>query len=256
MVKEVSSMSGHSKWAQIKHKKSKMDRERGRLFSKLIREITVAARMGGGDVEGNPRLRAAIQAAKAANMPQENIERAIKRGTGELPGVNYEDVVYEGYGPSGVALMVEVTTDNRKRTVAEIRHLFEKYGGHLGEGGSVSWMFETKGLIVVEKDAVDEETLMMVALDAGAEDIRDTGDSFEVITEPGEFEGVKRALDANGIQYTHAELTRLPQTTVHVEGKDAERLIGLLEALEDHDDVRKVYSNFEMDDALMEALTK
>lgn len=247
-------MSGHSKWAQIKHKKSKMDRERGRLFSKLIREITVAARMGGGDVEGNPRLRAAVQAAKAANMPQENIEKAIKRGTGELPGVNYEEAIYEGYGPSGVALMVEVTTDNKKRTVAEIRHLFERHGGHLGENGSVSWMFQNKGLIVLERNAVDEETLMMVALEAGAEDIRETGDTYEVITEPGDLEDVKKAFEENGIPYIQAELTKLPQTTVHVEGSDAEKLLKLLDALEEHEDVRKVYSNFEMDDALMEAL--
>ncbi|MCS7241940.1 YebC/PmpR family DNA-binding transcriptional regulator [Candidatus Caldatribacterium sp.] len=247
-------MSGHSKWAQIKHKKAKTDLERGKTFSKLIRLITVAARQGGGNPENNPRLRLAIQKAREMNMPQENIEKAIKKGTGELEGVAYEEIVYEGYGPGGVAIMVEATTDNRNRTTAEIRHLFSKHGGNLGETGCVSWVFERKGLISFERGKVDEEEVMAVAIDAGAEDIRSTETTIDVITAPEDFEKVKEAIDRSGLQYAVAQVTMVPKTTVSVEGKQAQQVLSLIEALEDHDDVQEVYANFDIADELLESL--
>ncbi len=247
-------MSGHSKWAQIKHKKARTDLERGKAFSKLIRLITVAARQGGGNPENNPRLRLAIQKAREVNMPQENIEKAIKKGTGELEGVTYEEITYEGYGPGGVAIMVEATTDNRNRTTAEIRHLFSRYGGSLGETGCVSWVFERKGLISFEKDKVDEETVMSVAIDAGAEDIRSTGTTIDVITAPEDFEQVKETIERSSLQYAVAQVTMVPKTTVSVEGKQAQQVLSLIEALEDHDDVQEVYANFDIADELLESL--
>ncbi len=248
------SMSGHSKWSTIKRKKGKMDAQRGRMFTKLIREITSAARQGGGDPEANPRLRQAIQNARTANMPLENIERGIKRGTGELPGISYEDVIYEGYGPGGVALMVEVTTDNKNRTVADIRHILTKRNGSLGETGCVAWMFEQKGFIAVEKDACDEDQLMAVVLEAGAEDMTLEGDAYEIITAPADFETVRRALDDRAIPYTLAELTKIPQSTLKLEGKIAEQALLLMEDLEDQDDVQHVYSNFDIDERIMERI--
>ncbi|HID95090.1 MAG TPA: YebC/PmpR family DNA-binding transcriptional regulator [Candidatus Latescibacteria bacterium] len=245
-------MSGHSKWSTIKRKKAKTDLERGRIFTKLMKEITVAARLGGGDEAGNPRLRSAVQAAKAAGMPNANIQRAIKRGTGELPGVSYEEVVFEGYGPGGVAVMVEGMTDNRNRTVAEMRHIFEKNNGSLGENGSVAWMFHQKGLISINKDNIDEEELMGIVADAGAEDIQVEEDSFEVLTSVQDFENVKKALQENGITYAQAELTRIPQTTVRVEGKLAQQTLRLMDELEDCEDVQRVFANFDIDVAEME----
>ncbi|MDY6990949.1 MAG: YebC/PmpR family DNA-binding transcriptional regulator [Thermodesulfobacteriota bacterium] len=247
-------MSGHSKWSTIKRKKGATDAKRGKVFTKLIKEITVAARSGGGDSDTNPRLRTAIAAAKAENMPKENIERAVKRGTGELEGVNYEEVYYEGYGPGGAAVLVESLTDNKNRTVADIRYLFSKTGGSLGEAGCVAWMFEKKGLFVLEKENVDEETLMEVTLDAGAEDIRDEEGTFEVITSIEAFEAVKKALDERGMGCTLAEITMLPQTTVKVEGKEAEQMLRLMDGLEDSDDVQRVYANFDISDRTLEAL--
>jgi YebC/PmpR family DNA-binding regulatory protein len=241
-------MSGHSKWSTIKHKKGAADKKRGKIFTKLIKEITVAARMGGGDIEANPRLRQAVAAAKAQNMPKENFERAIKKGTGELEGVSYEEIIYEGYGPGGVAVMVECLTDNRNRTIADVRYMFSKAGGNVGTDGCVAWMFDKKGLIAVAKDAVEEDTLMEVALDAGAEDIRDEGDVFEVITDPGDFEAVQAAVDQAGIAYEMAEITRLPQTMTAVTGKEAEQMIRFMEALDDCDDVQKFYTNADIPD--------
>ncbi|RKY04668.1 YebC/PmpR family DNA-binding transcriptional regulator [Candidatus Poribacteria bacterium] len=248
-------MAGHSKWSQIKHKKALMDARKGKIFTKLIREITVAARQGGGNPDTNPRLRMAIANAKAHNMPWENIERAIKRGTGELVDekAQLEEVSYEGYGPGGVAILIEAVTDNKNRTVAEIRHIFDKNGGTLGERGCVSWMFDRKGLIVIEKEGVDEEELFMVAADAGAEDMKDEGDVFEIYTDVESFEDVRKAIEEAGFKISRAELTMVPKTTVQVQGKQAEQLLRLLEALEDHEDVQKVYSNFEMPDELLEA---
>lgn len=248
-------MSGHSKWSTIKHKKSKEDARRGKIFTKLIREITVAARMGGGDPNGNPRLRAAIQAAKAENMPKENIERAIKKGTGELPGVAYEEATFEGYGPGGVAVLVEILSDNRKRTVADIRHIFTKHAGNLGEAGCVSWIFEKKGLIAFEKDKVDEEKLMDVALEAGALDVRETEKEYEVLTAPGDFEKVKRKLEEAQLMPVYAEISMLPQTTVRLTGKEAQQMLKLMESLEDSDDVQHVYANFDISDEEMERLS-
>jgi YebC/PmpR family DNA-binding regulatory protein len=247
-------MSGHSKWATIKRKKGKNDAARGKLFTKLIREITVAAREGGGDEGSNPRLRTAILAAKAENMPAANIERAIKKGTGELPGESYEPVIYEGYGAGGVAIMIEALTDNKNRTVAEMRHLFSKYGGNLAENGAVSWMFSQKGYITVDK-SVSEDDLMLVALEAGAEDISDEEDVWEVTTVLQDFERVKRSLEEAGIRHHQAELVRKPQTTMKVEGKTAEQVLNLMNALEDHDDVQKVFSNFDIEAKELVALT-
>jgi YebC/PmpR family DNA-binding regulatory protein len=248
-------MSGHSKWSSIKHKKGAADAKRGKIFSKVIKEISVAARFGGGDPAGNPRLRQAILAAKAENMPKENIERAIKKGTGELEGTNYEEAPYEGYGPGGAAVLVETLTDNKNRTTADVRHIFSKHGGNLGEAGCVSWLFDKKGLIVFNKDDVEEETLMNVALDAGAEDIRETEKEFEVLVAPEAHERVREAVEDAQMPYTFAEVTMYPQNTVKLEGRDAERMLRLMEALEDADDVQKVYANFDIPDSVMEELS-
>jgi YebC/PmpR family DNA-binding regulatory protein len=248
-------MSGHSKWASIKHKKGAVDAKRGKVFTKLIKEITVATRMGGKDPEANARLRAAIAAAKAENMPKENIERGIKKGTGELEGTTYEEATYEGYGPGGVAVLVEVLTDNRNRAVAEVRHLFERHGGSLGAAGCVAWMFSQKGLIVLPKEQTDEEKLFEVALEAGAEDIKEEEKEFEVITEPSLFEQVKTAIERTGLAYALAEITMIPQTTTILEGKNAQQMLTLMELLEDNDDVNHVYANFDIPDEVMEAIS-
>ena len=245
-------MSGHSKWSSIKHKKGAADAKRGKIFTKLIKEITVAARMGGsGDPDANPRLRTAILAAKSENMPKDNIERAIKKGTGELEGVNYEESSYEGYGPGGAAVLIESLTDNKNRAVADIRHIFSKCGGNLGENGCVAWMFDKKGYIVVERSTVEEETLMETALEAGAEDVREDESNFEVITSPEDFETVKAAIDANSIPHLDAEVTMLPQTTTDLQGKEAEQMIRLMDMLEDCEDVQKVYTNADIPEDLV-----
>jgi len=246
-------MSGHSKWHSIKHKKGALDAKRGKIFTKLIKEITVAARSGGGDPAGNPRLRKAINDAKAENMPNDTIERAIKRGTGELEGASYEEVVYEGYGPGGVALMIEVTTDNKNRTVAELRHLFSKNGGNLGETGSVAWMFHRKGQIIVSRDARDEDEMLEIALEAGAEDMQSDEESYSILTAPEDFEAVLSAIKAKGIEPASAEVTNVPQNYVKLEGKDAQQMLKLMEALEDHDDVQKISANFDIEASVMEA---
>jgi YebC/PmpR family DNA-binding regulatory protein len=247
-------MSGHSKWSTIKRKKGATDAKRGKIFTKLIKEITVSARMGGGDPNANPRLRTAIAAAKADNMPKDNIERAIKKGTGALEGVSYEEVYYEGYGPGGAAVLVESFTDNKNRTVADVRHLFSKSGGGLGEAGCVAWMFEKKGLFVLQKEDVDEETLMEAVLDAGGEDIRDEDTTFEVTTAPEDFEAVKKALDDKELKYLLAEVTMVPKSTVKLEDKEAEQMLRLMESLEDSDDVQKVYSNFDIPEETLEKI--
>jgi YebC/PmpR family DNA-binding regulatory protein len=247
-------MSGHSKWSTIKRKKEKADAARGKIFTRLIKEITIAARQGGGEEETNPRLRTAILAAKAANMPHANIDKAIKRGTGELPGVSYEEVTYEGFGPAGVALLIQVLTDNKNRTVAEIRHMLTRYGGSLGESGSVAWMFKKVGLIAVPAAATTEDELMMATLDAGAEDIELDEDVFRVKTSPASLEAVKNALEQNNISYESAEIIMEPQNTVRVEGKNAESLLKVMDALEEHDDVQGVYSNFDIDDSVLESI--
>ena len=247
-------MSGHSKWSSIKHKKAATDAKRGKIFTKLIKEITVAARVGGGDVEANSRLRTAILAAKNENMPKDNIERAIKKGTGELEGVNYEESIYEGYGPGGAAVLIESLSDNKNRTVADIRYIFSKSGGNMGENGCVAWMFDKKGYIAVENKAVDEEALMEAALDAGAEDIREDNSNFEVITAPEDFEAVKAAIDNASIPYSVSEVTMLPQSTTFLKGKEAEQMVKLMEALEDCDDVQKVYTNADIPDEIVNAL--
>jgi YebC/PmpR family DNA-binding regulatory protein len=249
-------MSGHSKWSQIKRKKGVADAKRGQVFTKLIKEITVAARFGGGDPEGNARLRTAIAAAKAENMPKDNIERAIKKGTGELEGVTYEEFPYEGYGPGGAAVLVEVLTDNKNRTTAEVRHIFSRSGGNLGEAGSVAWMFHKKGYIVIDKKAVDEDKLMEVVLDVGAEDIETSDKEYEVTTDPQKLDAVKKALEKAKIKYQVAELTMYPQSTVQLDGKHAEQMLRLMEQLEEHDDVQKVYSNFDIPDSVVEQLSK
>ncbi len=248
-------MSGHSKWSTIKHKKGKEDARRGKIFTKLIKEITIAARMGGGDLNGNPRLRSAVLAAKAENMPKDNIERAIKKGTGELPGVAYEEATFEGYGPGGTAVLVEILSDNRKRTVADIRHIFAKNGGSLGEAGCVSWMFEKKGMIVFEKEKVDEEKLMNIALEAGAQDVRETDKEFEVLTESTVFERVKNRLGEEGLAPSYAEITMVPQSTLRLAGKEAQQMVRLMESLEDSDDVQHVFANFDISDEEMEQLS-
>jgi len=247
-------MSGHSKWSTIKHKKKATDAKRGKIFSKLIKEVTIAARTGGGDPASNPRLRTAIQAAKSENMPKDNIERAIKKGTGELEGVNYEENVYEGYGPGGAAILLESLTDNKKRAVADIRHILTKGGGNLGANGCVSYMFDQKGYLVVEKASVDEDTVMEVALEAGAEDMREDGDNFEIITDPKDFESVKAAIDSASIPCIGAEITMLPQATTHLLGKEAEQMVRLMEALEDCDDVQKVYTNADIPDEIINSI--
>jgi YebC/PmpR family DNA-binding regulatory protein len=248
-------MSGHSKWAGIKHKKAKVDAQRGRIFTKVIREITIAARVGGGDPVGNPRLRLAIEKAKGVNMPQDNIQRGIQKGTGELPGVSYEEYLYEGYGPGGVAVLLEVLTDNKNRTAAEIRKAFAKHGGNLGEAGCVAWMFEKKGLIQVEAARTDEDRLLGVALEAGAQDVRRSDSLFEVITAPKDLERVKESLTKENIEIALGEVTMLPQTTVKLEGKQARQMLQLMEELEDHDDVQNAYANFDIPEEIMAAMT-
>ncbi|SCY78009.1 YebC/PmpR family DNA-binding transcriptional regulator [Desulfoluna spongiiphila] len=243
-------MAGHSKWANIKHKKGREDAKRGKIFTKLIKEVTVAARMGGGDPSANPRLRSAIAAARAENMPKDTLERAIKRGTGELEGVNYEDIVYEGYGPGGAAVIVESLTDNKNRAIAEIRHIFTKCGGNIGANGCVSWMFDKKGLIVVSKDAVDEEALMETAIEAGAEDVKDEGESFEVITAPEDFNEVKEAIDGASIATVMSEVTMIPQNMCDLEGKEAEKMVRMMDMLDDCDDVQNVHTNADIPDDL------
>ncbi|MFZ5646825.1 MAG: YebC/PmpR family DNA-binding transcriptional regulator [Bacillota bacterium] len=242
-------MSGHSKWSTIKRKKAKVDAVRGRIFTQLGKEIIMAAKAGGGDPDNNLRLKNAIAKAKEANIPNENIQRAIMKGTGELGGGNYEEIVYEGYGPGGVAVMLEAMTDNRNRTAGEVRHLFSKYGGNLGESGCVSWMFEKKGVIVVEKGPeVDEDDLLMAALDAGAEDVKsEDDDAFEIITDPDSFEAVRDALSEKGVKYTEAQVSMIPKTTVKIEGAQAEMMLKLMDSLEELDDVNDLYTNFEMD---------
>jgi YebC/PmpR family DNA-binding regulatory protein len=244
-------MSGHNKWASIKHKKGANDAKRGKIFTKLIKEITVAARMGGGDPNGNPRLRAAVLAARAENMPKDNIERGIKKGTGELEGVSYEESLYEGYGPGGAAVLVESLSDNKNRSVAEIRHIFSKNGGSLGTNGCVAWMFKKKGYIAIERSAVDEEKLMEKALDAGAEDVREDETTFEVITAPEDFEAVKAAIDGLQVPYISSEVTMLPQNTTSLAGKEADQMVKLMDMLEDCDDVQKVYTNADIPEELV-----
>ncbi len=248
-------MSGHSKWATIKRKKGKLDAQRGRVFTKLIKEITVAARQGGGDAESNARLRTAVATAKAANMPAENIKKAIQKGTGELPGVAYEEVSYEGYGPGGVAVMLEILTDNRKRTVAEIRHIFSRRGGNLGETGCVGWMFEKKGLIEVETSAFGEEALLELALEAGASDLTVEDEMYQISTPYESFEAVRSAIEEAGVPIINAEVTAVPQSTVKLDDAKASSMLKMMEELEDHDDVQKVYANFDIDDELMEKLS-
>ncbi|HWZ53000.1 MAG TPA: YebC/PmpR family DNA-binding transcriptional regulator [Granulicella sp.] len=240
-------MSGHSKWATIKHKKGALDAKRGKIFTRLIKEITIAAKQGGGDPDGNPRLRTAIAAAKAENMPADNIKRAIQRGTGELEGVSYEEITYEGYGPGGVAVIVHVLTDNKNRAVSEVRHAFTKNGGNLGESNSVSWMFTKKGVIVVAKDAASEDKLTEIVLEAGAEDLSDEGEGWEILCEPKEFEAVLAALKAANITPEHAEITMISSTYTKLEGSTANQMMRLLDTLEDLDDTQNVYSNFDMD---------
>jgi len=242
-------MSGHSKWSTIKHKKAAVDAKRGRLFTKLIKELTVAARMGGGDIEANPRLRSAVNAARAANMPADNIKRAIQKGTGELPGMSYEEVAYEGYGPGGVAIYLETVTDNRMRTTPEIRHLFVKHAGNLGEPNSVAWMFEKRAYIAVPVGATTEEKLMELALEAGAEDLTQGEDCYEITGPPDCFHAVQQVLEAAGLETINASIVMEPQNTVELEGKKAEQCLKLLDALEEHDDVQNVYANLEVDDA-------
>jgi YebC/PmpR family DNA-binding regulatory protein len=245
-------MSGHSKWSTIKHKKAAKDARRGKLFTKLIKEITIAARMGGGDINANPRLRTAVATARANSMPADNIERAIKKGTGELEGVSYEEVQYEGYGPGGVAILAHVLTDNKNRTVSELRHLFAKHGGNLGETGCVAWMFAKKGLITIESSRVDEDRLVGVALDIGAEDVRADEGVFEVVTQPEDFEKVKERLEREKIAMASAQVTMVPKNTVTVDGKHVESILKLTEELEDHDDVQSVSANFDIPSEYLE----
>lgn len=245
-------MSGHSKWATIKHKKGAADAKRGKTFSKLIKEITVAARQGGGDITANAHLRTVVDKARAANMPNDNIDRAIKRGTGDLEGVTYDQSTYEGYGPNGVAILIETLTDNKNRTVAEVRHIMMKGGGSLGASGCVAWMFNRKGMIVFDKEAVNQDKLMNVAIEAGAEDIKDTGDTLDVITAPEDFDAVKKACEAEGLKPAVADVQMVPQNTIRLEGADATKMLKLMEALEDHDDIQNVYANFDIDLKVME----
>ena len=246
-------MSGHSKWHTIKHKKGALDAKRGKAFTKLIKEITVAARTGGsGDVNANARLRKAVSDAKGQNMPNDTIDRAIKRGTGELEGAQYEEITYEGYGLGGVAVMVETMTDNRNRTVAELRHLFSKNGGNLGEAGSVAWIFDKKGLFVISKDAKSEDELLEIVLEAGADDLKSDGDLFEVLTAPENFDAVSEALKAAGVEPQVAEVTMIPQNSIKLEGADAKSMLKLYDAIDDHDDVQKVYANFDIDESEMQ----
>ncbi|MCU0587634.1 MAG: YebC/PmpR family DNA-binding transcriptional regulator [Syntrophobacteraceae bacterium] len=248
-------MSGHSKWSTIRHKKGAADARRGKVFTKLIKEVMVAARMGGGDITANPRLRAAVAAAKSENMPKDNIDRAIKKGAGELDGVAYEEINYEGYAPGGVAVLVEVMTDNRNRAASEIRHIFSRNGGSLGEAGCVAWMFNKKGSIVFSKNAVSEDSLMELALEAGAEDVQDQGEQFEVTTSLEDFNAVRTAFEEQGLAFEVAEITMVPQTTVRIEDeKMAQQILRLLDALEDSDDVQHAYANFDISDEIMTAI--
>ncbi len=240
-------MSGHNKWSSIKYKKAAADAKRGKIFTKLIKEITIAARNGGGDMDSNARLRTAVRNAKAANMPIDNVTRAIKKGTGELEGVSYDELTYEGYGPGGVAVMIDVLTDNKNRTVAEIRKIFSKSGGNMGESGSVNWMFERKGQIIVNKENATEEQLMEIALEAGAEDVIDSDPVWEILTEATELYSVTEALEKAGIKVEESKLSRIPQNTIKVEGKVAEQVLRLVETLEEHDDVQDVYANYDID---------
>ena len=245
-------MSGHSKWHKIRHTKGAVDAKRGKIFTKLIKEITVAARIGGGDVTGNPRLRAAVEAARAANMPSDNIKRAVQKGTGELPGQQYEEVAYEGYGPGGVAIFVQAMTDNKNRTLPEIRHLFSKYGGNLGEQNSVAWMFEKRGYLVIDKGHLSEDDLMEVVLDAGGEDLRDDGDCYEVLTPPEAYGSVREALEKRSVPIATGEISMIPKNRVRVAGKKAQNILSMMEALEDHDDVQHAYANFDIPDEELE----
>lgn len=249
-------MSGHSKWANIKHRKGAADAKRGKVFTKLIKEITVAARLGGGDPAANPRLRSAIATAKSVNMPKDNVERGIKKGTGELEGVNYEEILYEGYGPGGVAVLVECMTDNRNRTVAEIRSFFSKAGGNMGESGCVAWMFDKKGSILIDKENSEEEKLMDLALEAGAEDVVDDGNVFQVLTAPEDFEAVREALTGGGLEFIEAAVSMIPQNEIEVaDAKTAGALMRLLDNLEDYEDVQNVHANFDISDEIMEAIS-
>ncbi len=249
-------MSGHNKWAKIKHKKAGTDAQRGKLFSRIIKEVTIAARNGGGDPNGNPRLRLAIQNAKNANMPADNVKRAVQRGTGELPGVNYEEITYECYGPGGVALMIDLVTDNKNRTVAELRHILDRNNGKLAEAGSVSWMFQKKGNIEVPRSAVKEDDLLGIIIDAGADDMKTEDDYYEITTSAESFEAVKKAIEDKAIAISNAALQMHPQNTVRVEGKEAEQVIKLMEALEEHEDVQNVYANFDIDDKVLAQLNQ
>ncbi|MCD6460750.1 YebC/PmpR family DNA-binding transcriptional regulator [bacterium] len=247
-------MSGHSKWASIKHKKAATDAKRGKLFSRLSKEITIAAKIGGGDLSMNPRLRTAVTAAKGANMPNDNIERAIKKGTGELPGVVYEECVYEGYGPGGVAILIETLTDNKNRTTSEIRSILSKRNGNMASANAVAWMFTKKGYFTIHKKDVDEDTLLTVVLDAGAEDVKTEDDLFEVFTQPHDFEAVSEALKDKNIPTQTAEITALPNSTVPLQEKEAKQVLDLIEVIEDHDDVQNVYANFDIPDDIMAKL--
>jgi YebC/PmpR family DNA-binding regulatory protein len=248
-------MSGHSRWSQIKRKKGKTDVQRGKLFSKILREITVAARNGGGDPKVNMRLKAAMESAKEANMPHENIKRAIQKGTGELPGESYEEITYEGYAPGGVAVMIRVLTDNRNRTAPEIRHTFEKHAGHMGASGAVAWMFERKGIILVDAEKMSEDDVMTVALEAGAQDMRRVEKAFEITTAPAEMDAVRAALEQHHVPVVQAEVMFVPQSTVRVEGKEAPQVLKLIEALEELDDVQAVYANYDIPDEVIEAIS-
>ncbi len=249
-------MSGHSKWSTIKRKKGANDAKRGKIFTKLIKEITIAAKMGGGDINGNPRLRSAVISAKSENMPKDNIERAIKKGIGDLDGAVYEEILYEGYGPGGVAVLVETMTDNKNRTVADVRHFFSKSNGNLGESGCVAWMFDKRGVIVVDAEGVDEEELMELAIEAGAEDVIEEETTFQILTTPEDFSEVVDSLEKSGIKSVEASISMVPKNTVEVtEEKPARSLLKLLENLEDHDDVQKVHANFDIPDEIMELLS-
>ena len=249
-------MSGHSKWSTIKHKKGATDAKRGKIFTKVIKEITVAARIGGGDVDGNPRLRLAVQKAKEVNMPQENVTRAIKKGTGELEGVQYQEISYEGYGPGGVAIFMEVMTDNKNRTISELRAVLDKNGGNMGENGCVAWIFEKKGTITIMTSEKNEEELLELAIDAGGDDLQTVDDHYEITTSIETFESVRKAIENSGIKAQSAELTRIPQNMVNVEEKNCKSLLRLMDMLEDHDDIQKVYSNFDITDELIAIMEK
>jgi len=249
-------MSGHSKWANIKRRKGAVDAKRGKIFTKLIKEITVAARLGGGDITGNPRLRSAVAAAKEENMPKDNIDRAIKKGTGELEGVVYEEITYEGYGPGGVAVLVECMTDNRVRTVADVRHAFSKSGGNMGESGCVAWMFDKKGSMTIDKSSIEEDNLLEIALEAGAEDVEVEENEYQVLTAPEEFSGVQEKLAEKGVHFLAAGINMIPQNTIEItDEKTAQQILTLLERLEDHDDVQNVYANFDIPDEIMEKIS-